>query len=114
MNTQSSNIYIVALISPKPAHYETGLRALRQLLAPTRAEAGCIQFDLFEDPKTQQYVLVEEFKSQAAIDFHYAQDYTKAVLTLYESILEKEPEIHYLNPVTEEHSGTGNSLHQDA
>jgi quinol monooxygenase YgiN len=49
---------------------------LVQLRDGSRAEAGCIAFDVLqsiEDPNA--FVLYEEWHDQAALDFHYTQDH---------------------------------------
>jgi len=99
LKNTNSPVHIVATIKPKPRFYNEGLEALKRLLEPTRAEIGCIRFDVFEDADRLQYVLVEHFKSQADLEFHYEQPYTKSVFALYETILENAPEIHYLTPI---------------
>ncbi|CAD5264052.1 conserved hypothetical protein [Alteromonas sp. 38] len=92
-------VHIVAIIQPQSRYYEKGVEALQRLLLPTRGEPGCIRFDIFEDRENGQYILVEHFKSQADLDFHYAQEYTKSVFALYETILATAPEIRYLLPI---------------
>lgn len=99
MKSAESKLHIVARITPKPDCYAEGLSAIRKILAPTWKEAGCIQFDVFEDRENGEYVLIEIFESEAALQFHYQQTYTKQVFQLYERILEQPPAVSRLVPV---------------
>ncbi|ALM89644.1 MULTISPECIES: putative quinol monooxygenase [Alteromonas] len=99
MTKADKPVHIVAIIQPQPRYYEKGIEALQRLLIPTRGEPGCIRFDVFEDRENGQYILVEHFKRQADLDFHYAQEYTKSVFALYETILATAPEIRHLSPI---------------
>lgn len=88
-------INIVAFISPKPEQFEHCTSLLKGILTTTREEVGCHRFDLFIENENT-LVLVETFDNQAALDFHYEQEYVKTVFAEYEFALEKEPEIHKL------------------
>jgi quinol monooxygenase YgiN len=52
---------------------------LRALVAPTRAEAGCLTYELHRDPQNpSKFMFYERFRSQAALDEHLASPYFKA------------------------------------
>ena len=97
MSMENEHLHLVAIITPKPEYYATCLNALKQILEPTLAEKGCYRFELYENHPSTALILVETFHNKAALDFHYAQAYTKQVFSLYEGKLEKEPDIHYLS-----------------
>ena len=101
MINPDNSLHIVAKITPKPEYFERGLAAIKPIIQPTRAEPGCFRFDVFADEHNGQYVLVEHFRNQAALDNHYAQPYTRQVFTLYDEILAKAPDIATLTPVDE-------------
>tara|TARA_Y100001970_G_scaffold196477_1_gene238898 strand:+ start:1246 stop:1947 length:702 start_codon:yes stop_codon:yes gene_type:complete len=113
MINPDNSIHIVAKITPKPEFFEQGLAALSALIQPTRAESGCFRFEVFADKPLSQYVLVEHFRSQSALDSHYAQPYTKRVFALYEEILAKAPEITILTPIEEASQSDGLSSRYD-
>lgn len=64
---------IVATIVAQPDHRDAVLDALSAMLAPTRAEAGCRQYDLHVDhADPNRLVMIERWDSQAALDAHIA------------------------------------------
>ena len=91
---------LIAFITPKPEHYDTCKQKIIDVLELTRAEQGCLQFEFYETKASQQLVLVEIWKSQQALDEHYAQSYILPIFEFYQDALEKEPEIHKLNELS--------------
>lgn len=86
-------INIVAKITPKAALFDDCKGRLQGILAATRAEPGCNRFELFASKEQRCLFLVEQFESQAALDDHYAQPYTKAVFAFYENALAEPVEV---------------------
>ena len=81
-------LFIFATIRPKPQHVDDVLGALEGLIPPTLAEPGCHLFSVFrnrEDPAVVH--LYEAFDDDAALERHYAADYTKSVFQQYEEWL---------------------------
>jgi len=85
---------LFATITPKPAHYHDALTALQGIIQQTRAEAGCLRFELNTDQghDTNLY-LVEHWASPQALDDHYAQPYSVDVFNAYHGWLAKPPHI---------------------
>ncbi len=76
---------IVVRIKAKPGMEERMRQDLLGVLAPTRAESGCITFDLLIDTNDPTvFVLYENWKDQAALDAHFQQPYVKQVMKAYE------------------------------
>ncbi len=86
-------INIVAKITPKAAFFEDCKGRLQGILNATRAEQGCNRFELFASKEQRCLFLVEQFVSQAALDAHYEQPYTKAVFAFYENELAQPVEV---------------------
>jgi quinol monooxygenase YgiN len=64
---------------------------LRALVAPTRAEAGCLAYELHRDPtNSAKFMFYERFRSQAALDEHLASPYFKAFVA-YRSAVNPDP-----------------------
>jgi quinol monooxygenase YgiN len=66
-------VYVVARIVSKPGSIDFVRAQLAGLLGPTRAEAGCLLYDLFQnthDPT--DFTFYEEWTSAAALDAHAA------------------------------------------
>jgi quinol monooxygenase YgiN len=70
---------ISAKFQIKPDKVDSFLAAFKPLIAGSRAEPGCISYTLYQDPSDRTAFLVfEEWKSQAAIDAHFATPHFKA------------------------------------
>ncbi len=89
----------VALIRAKPGSESVVRAALAELQTHTRAEEGCLRYDLFESATTPgTYVTVEEWTGQAALDQHLGSPHVAAALTAADGALTGPPEIHPLTP----------------
>lgn len=90
----NSLLTIVARIKAKPGLEARMQQDLISLLAPTRAESGCVTFDLLKDTNDPTvFVLYENWKDQAALDAHFQQPYVKRVLQAYEETLAQPIEV---------------------
>ena len=79
---------IVARIKAKPGMEGRMRQDLLGLLVPTRAESGCVTFDLLMDMNDSTvFVLYENWKDRAALEVHFQQPYVKQVLKAYEETL---------------------------
>ncbi|SFK87607.1 putative quinol monooxygenase [Methylorubrum salsuginis] len=90
---------IFATITPKPEHLSDAVAAIEAIVAATRAERGCLRFDLHRGVETEQLHLYEIWADQAAFDHHHAQPYTRAVFRHYEAWLARPVELTILQPV---------------
>lgn len=91
---------IIARIQAKPGMEQRMKEDLLSLLPPTRAEAGCVTFNLLEDTKdSTRFVLYENWKSQAALDAHFQTPYVKQVLQAYEVTLVEPIEVMVLRKI---------------
>jgi len=89
----TKSLFIFAEIKPKPEHFKDAQQAIIGILQDTRAEKGCVSFDLFSAPEDDTLYLFEEWADQDALDLHHAQPYTLAVFKAYESWLAQPPRI---------------------
>ncbi|MDO4232145.1 MAG: putative quinol monooxygenase [Lautropia sp.] len=78
-------VKIVATIMLKDAHREALLAEMKPLVAGSRAEAGCLRYDLHQDIQNPNRVVVFEiWKSQAAVDEHNASTHFQAFVKAIE------------------------------
>lgn len=76
----STPITVVAIVAGTPATAQAVEAAIRACVPPTRAEAGCRSYVAHRDLKTAgQYVFVESWESQAALDAHMQTPHLKAL-----------------------------------
>ncbi|MGD6818575.1 putative quinol monooxygenase [Metabacillus sp. 84] len=74
-----SQITINAIMKAKPGMEENLFKEMKKVIAPSRAEEGCISYDLHrskDDPAI--FVFYENWKDQKAVDAHIASDHYKA------------------------------------
>ncbi|MFV0279960.1 MAG: putative quinol monooxygenase [Rhodoblastus sp.] len=72
-------IYVVATMVVAPDKREQVLAAARIAIAATRAEDGCIGYDLHESVTTPgTCVFVERWRDRAALNAHMGQEHFKA------------------------------------
>jgi quinol monooxygenase YgiN len=90
----SAPLTLVARMRAKPGQ-EARLRAeLQRLVAPTRAEPGCIAYDLHlsqNDPAL--FLFYETWKSPADLDAHFETPHLQALVKILPEMLEGEMEL---------------------
>ena len=85
----SEPLTIIARVRARPGQESRLLQELKRLPAPTRAETGCISYDLHQsqsDPAL--FVFYENWASQAALDAHFESPHLQAVLKLVPELVE--------------------------
>lgn len=82
-------LHVLALLRARPGR-EAELRVLaRSLLAPTRAEEGCLRYVLVEDPSDPALLsFVEEWASEAALQAHLQTPHLQHARARYDELLE--------------------------
>jgi quinol monooxygenase YgiN len=90
----SEAVRVVARITAQPDKVDELKSILLGLLAPTRAESGCVSYDLLQNiTDVCDFVFVEEWASDSAIDAHMTTPHLQGVLTKVSSLLAKAPDI---------------------
>jgi quinol monooxygenase YgiN len=96
-----AELRIVAVITAKPGSQNEVGEALSGLIAPARAEAGCISYELFDsllDPAT--FISVETWRSQEDFDAHLKAPYLQQAFASAGDHLAQPPAIHPLSPIS--------------
>jgi quinol monooxygenase YgiN len=80
---------VVALIKAKAGKEKELEAMLRSLVAPTRAEAGCVQYDLHVD-KAQPglYVFVERWESESHLKTHLKSSHIQSGMARRAELIE--------------------------
>jgi len=95
---------ISAQVFIKADKVDAFLAATKDLIEKSRAEEGCISYSLYQDPTDKtKFLFFEEWKNQAAVDFHFATEHFQkfgatleecasapAVITIYDSVAEEK------------------------
>ena len=93
-------IDVVAVLKAKAGSEELVRDALNALVGPTRAEEGCISYELFAsvaEPGT--FVTIERWRSQEDVDGHMQTAHIQEALVAAGDHLDGMPAIHPLHPV---------------
>lgn len=90
----STNIRVSATIIAKADKAEETFEGLKGLLAPSRAESTCIQYDLHRNPEDPtQFFFFEEWTSKEALDVHLQTPHLKAFGDIADDLLAGPPEV---------------------
>ncbi len=84
-------VTVVATFKAKPGKADAVRSAIEAVVAPTRSEAGCINYDLHQstdDPDV--FMLYENWTSKKVLDEHLAMPYLKDLIGKADDLL-KEP-----------------------
>lgn len=75
----SELLTVIARIRSKAGQQERLRRELRGLVTPTRAEAGCVQYDLHEsNTEPGLFVFYETWKAESDLDAHFQTPHMQA------------------------------------
>jgi quinol monooxygenase YgiN len=85
---------VVAEIQARPGKEAALREALLGLIVPTRAEEGCVQYDLHESTDTPgQFVFYENWTSREHLDRHLASPHLEAMKARFDELLAGPPRI---------------------
>lgn len=74
-------ITVVATFQARPGQEEELKKALVSLVAPTRQEAGCLNYDLHQSPEDPaKFLFHENWATKAQLDAHLANAQIQALL----------------------------------
>jgi quinol monooxygenase YgiN len=87
-------ITVVAMFQARPGKEAELKSALTSLVAPTRHEAGCINYDLHVSPEDPaKFLFHENWASRAHLDAHLQSAHLKALLPRVGELCVGSPEI---------------------
>jgi quinol monooxygenase YgiN len=95
-----SDLHVVAVITAKPGTEAEVRAAMEAIVAPTRAEDGCVSYFLHAsaaDPAV--FVTVEAWKSQEDLAGHMQTEHIKGLIAAAGDKLAGPPQIHPLIPI---------------
>jgi quinol monooxygenase YgiN len=87
-------VHVMAHVEARPETVDAVRRVFDALLAPSRAEPGCVDYQVFEDgTRPGHFVTVECWADQAAFDAHMASPHVAAAFAAAGSLLASAPHI---------------------
>ncbi|WP_316751426.1 putative quinol monooxygenase [Pedobacter gandavensis] len=94
------NIYLTAIIKSTEGNAEAMKAMLLQLLAESRKENACIQYDLHQDQENKNvFIFHEIWESQEGLDLHNAQPHIARFIADTASIIDGPAMIHKIEKV---------------
>jgi len=97
-----NKVTVLAKCKAKPGMEEELRKELMALVAPTRSESGCINYDLHQSADDKAlFILYENWVSKKDLDEHLAMPYLKAFLGKADEILAQPVDIALLEMISE-------------
>lgn len=89
-----NNITVVATFAAKPGKEAELKKALLSLIAPTRKETGCLNYDLHQSPdEPAKFLFHENWTSRAHLDAHLKSPHIEVLLPRMSELCVGLPEI---------------------
>lgn len=92
-------VYVIARSVARRGRESQLRELLRGMLAPTRAEAGCNLYELYESDLEGRFYFYEIWESQAALDQHAASPHFKHLEKTVGEFLEVPFEVNILREI---------------
>jgi quinol monooxygenase YgiN len=86
--------HVLARITVKPEAADSARSILEELAKHTRAEEGCVSYDLYQQTETPHvFVTVEVWKDAATADHHMTTPHVSAAIGVAAELFAAPPEI---------------------
>jgi quinol monooxygenase YgiN len=93
---------IIARVFIKPGSEDQFISAARTMIDNSNKEEGCLGYMLYQEPyEKTNFIFVEKYKNQAAVDFHFGTDYFKEFGTKIGDLTAKPTEIKIIDIAAE-------------
>lgn len=90
----SQSLRVVARITAKPDKVNEVKAILLGLVAPTRAEEGCVVYELLQNrTEPTDFTFVEEWASDAAFERHHTTAHIRSAFPTLERLIAHPPDI---------------------
>lgn len=100
MTARATEILVLATATAKPGKEADLEHALRDAAAPTRAQSGCLWFDLFRSVQDPAVITaIERWASAEDHENHIKGEHVKILMTRFDGILAAPPEIVVMRPL---------------
>ena len=89
-----ATVHVIARFMAKAGKEAALEKVLTALIAPSRREVGCYQYDLLVNPKDpRDFCFVERWDDDEALDQHAATEHLKLARAGFEDLVETPPDI---------------------
>lgn len=88
---------LVAFLYAQPGKEDELAQRLLALVEHSRAEAGCINYDVHQsDGDPTVFVMYENWTERAALDLHFTMPYMREIAAVLPGLLRAPTAMHYL------------------
>lgn len=92
----NEQVTVLARMRAKDGMEEKVKQELLSLVPQTKAEEGCINYDLHQSPEDKSlFMFYENWRSKADLDKHFETPYLQAFLGKTEELLAEPPDITF-------------------
>ena len=78
---------VIARIKARPEKVDEMRALLAGLVTPTRAEAGCLRYELLHNlTDAADFTFVEEWRDAAALESHFNTEHVRAALARFQEL----------------------------
>ena len=89
-----ATLRVVAHLKARPEKIDETRDALMSMIEPTRAEKGCIVYEMLQnDVDPTDFTFVEEWTGDAELGAHLQSDHVQAVIARAEELFAAPPDI---------------------
>ncbi|MDL2398891.1 putative quinol monooxygenase [Rhizobium mayense] len=93
----SDQVTVMAHLVARPEKIDETKAFLMSLIVRTRAENGCVDYDLHQsDDNPAQFSFYENWTSQAALDRHMETPYLKELVARKDELLALDPDVRLM------------------
>lgn len=97
-----AGLTVIAFVTAKAGHQDQVREALLDLVAQTRKETGCINYDLHQSQQnTNEFALYENWDTAANLDAHAKSAHIQEFLRIAGHLLERPADIRKWRMVSE-------------
>ena len=90
----SESLHVVARAIARAGEESRVREQFEALVEPTRAEPGCLRYELFvHEENPAEFLFVQEYEDEAAFEAHLASKHITAMLEVVLPLLAKPPDI---------------------
>ncbi len=90
----SENLYLTARLKVKAERIDELKQAALAIVASSRAEDGCISYNVHQSIEDQTVFIWREcWTCKAALDEHFATDYVKSFFAVVDVVADESPQI---------------------
>lgn len=98
MSNQS--LRVVARLIANPDQIDALKKVLMDVIPPTRAEKGCLQYDLYQNrDRRTEFTFIEEWTSEVALTEHLASNHIRQGMQDIADLVAASPDIQILERI---------------